>query len=63
MNTDEKYLSDADLGERFGVARTSIWRWVNATPDFPKPIKLSGGCTRWRASEIAAWEANREFVS
>jgi prophage regulatory protein len=23
---------------------------------FPKPVKLSPGCTRWRLSELEAWE-------
>ncbi|TKW67168.1 MAG: AlpA family phage regulatory protein [Paracoccus denitrificans] len=25
--------------------------------DFPQPVKLTPGCTRWKLSEIEAWEA------
>ncbi len=52
------YLSDTDLAARFGVVRQTIWRWV-ADGRFPKPIKLSTGCTRWRGEDVEAWEASR----
>lgn len=55
----ETYLSDAQIAARIGVSRNSVWRWVrNGT--FPKPIKLSERVTRWRASEVEAWAAERE---
>jgi len=59
----ERYLSDSELADRFGIARTSVWRWVRTAPDFPKPLKLSAGCTRWKASEIATWEASRDAAA
>jgi len=52
------YLSDKQLGERYGVHRTAIWRWVREG-GFPAPIQLSKGCTRWLLSEVEKWEAEK----
>lgn len=49
------FLSDNQTGERYGVGRCTIWRWVNEV-GFPAPVKLSPGCTRWRLSDLEAWE-------
>lgn len=53
-----RYLRDLDLCERYGVARASIWRWA-ANGRFPRPITLTPGCTRWRASDVERWEAEK----
>ncbi|GHB24491.1 hypothetical protein GCM10007094_10670 [Pseudovibrio japonicus] len=55
---NEYYLSDKELSARWGVARPTIWRWHRQKPNFPKCIKLTEGCSRWRLSEIEAWEAS-----
>lgn len=52
------YLRDTELAKRFCVSRGSIWRWA-ADGRFPKPVCLTEGCTRWRASDVAQWEAAR----
>ncbi|GGO34495.1 hypothetical protein GCM10010991_25380 [Gemmobacter aquaticus] len=56
----ELYLSDVRLSERFGVHRTTIWRWTSTVPNFPKPVRLSPQCSRWKLSEIEAWENARQ---
>lgn len=53
------FLSDAQLAIRFSVNRVTIWRWRKTDPTFPQPVKLSPGATRWRLSEIEAWEQSR----
>lgn len=53
----ETYLSDRQIGERFGVHHLTPRRWVREDLTFPRPVKLSPGCTRWKLSEIEAWEA------
>ena len=53
------YFSDKQLAERFGVTRSTIWRWARGG-DFPQPVSLSPGCKRWRLSDVEAWEAARE---
>ncbi|RFP89190.1 AlpA family transcriptional regulator [Rhodobacteraceae bacterium 63075] len=55
----ETYLSDRQLGERYNVHHLTPRRWANEDPKSPKPVKLSPGCTRWRLSEIEAWEKAR----
>lgn len=52
---DEIYLSDRQLAKRYDTSRALPWRWA-AKGKFPKPIKLSERITRWRLSDILAWE-------
>ncbi|WP_367115742.1 helix-turn-helix transcriptional regulator [Tabrizicola sp.] len=59
MTSPEVFLSDFELAGRYGVHRSTPWRWVKSVPDFPKPTSLSPGCTRWKLSEVEAWEARR----
>ncbi|EYD75855.1 phage transcriptional regulator, AlpA [Rubellimicrobium mesophilum DSM 19309] len=56
------YLSDKQVAQRFAVTRPTIWRWARAA-DFPKPVSLSPGCTRWRLADVEAWEAARAQVT
>lgn len=53
------YLTDKQVADRFGVSRPTVWRWVRSENGFPKPVTLSAGCSRWRLSDIEAWEATR----
>jgi len=55
----DTYLSDVQLAARLGVGRVTPWRWVQRG-EFPRPVKLSRGCTRWRLSDIEAWEDERQ---
>ena len=50
------YLSDKQVAERYGVKRETIWKWARELPDFPKQVKLTPGCTRWRVAELVQWE-------
>ncbi|MGJ7456964.1 helix-turn-helix transcriptional regulator [Halomonas sp. RA08-2] len=56
-----KYYSDKQLAERFGVTRSTIWRWVKIGL-LPAPVRLTKGCTRWRSPDIEAWEESREVA-
>ena len=53
------YLSDKQLAKRYGVTRTTIWRWARAN-QFPRPIRLGSGCTRWALRSVEAYEERRE---
>lgn len=53
------YLSDKQVADRFSVSRQTIWRWRRVA-EFPSPFSLSPGCTRWKLSDIEAWEAAQE---
>ena len=54
----DKYLSDQQLAARYNVHRATPWRWAQ-TGQFPKPVNLTPGCTRWKLSDVEAWEAKR----
>ena len=53
----ETYLSDIEISKRYSVARPTVWRWHREQSDFPRAIRLTPGCTRWKLSEIEAWES------
>ena len=52
------YLTDVEVGMRYGVSRTTPWRWVSAGI-FPKPLKISPGCTRWSFAELVKHDAEK----
>lgn len=51
------FLSDKQVGERYCVTRTTIWRWRKTDPSFPAPVTLSPGCVRFRLADLEKWEA------
>ena len=55
----DTFLKDAHIAERYDVHRATVWDWLKDDPSFPKPFKLSARCTRWKKSEIDAWEAQK----
>lgn len=59
----ETYLPDTAVAKRYSVSRNTVWRWHRERPDFPRVIYLSLGCTRWKLSEIEAWEAAQVEVT
>lgn len=54
-----KYVSAAQLADRYGVDRSTVWRW-SVQGIIPAPIKLSDQCTRWNLDEIERRDAERE---
>ena len=42
------------LCEKTGLSESSIWRLVRLR-QFPRPMKLSPGCTAWFEHEIDEW--------
>lgn len=48
------------VAEKLTISKATVWRYVRSDPQFPKPIKLSPGCARWRADEVDHWLATRE---
>ena len=47
------------VAEKLTVSRATVWRYVSTLSDFPKPLKLSRGCSRWRAEEVDQWLETR----
>ncbi|MEX0603838.1 MAG: helix-turn-helix domain-containing protein [Marinobacter sp.] len=57
-----QYLSDKHISERYEVSRQTVWRWVREGK-FPAPLKLGPNCTRWKLSDVEAWEASKEVAA
>ncbi|WP_202985491.1 MULTISPECIES: AlpA family transcriptional regulator [unclassified Brucella] len=53
---DEKYLSVRAVARRYGISVATIWRWSKEDQSFPKPCILRQGTTRWRLSQLLAFE-------
>lgn len=50
------FLSDHQVGARYGASRATVWRWLKNNPAFPRPVSLSPGCSRWSIAALEAWE-------
>jgi predicted DNA-binding transcriptional regulator AlpA len=59
---EERYLSAQDLARRYTISVQTVWRDTKHNPDIPKPIKILNGSTRWRISEIMAFEISRQEI-
>ena len=57
-----KYISASQLAERYGVDKSTVWRWAQREI-LPAPVKLSEQCTRWRLDEIERRDAEREATA
>lgn len=55
----ETFLPDRAVAARYAITRATVWRWVASDPDFPRPIRLSRGTTRWRTSDLVAFDARQ----
>lgn len=57
-----RYLADHQLAKRFGVERTTIWRWVKLGL-LGAPVKLGPNTTRWKLEDVEAFEARQAAAS
>jgi len=56
---DEALISTAVVAAIAGIGISTAQRHIYQDPTFPRPIKLSKRCTRFRAGEVRAWIANK----
>ena len=54
--THRVWLTDAEVGTRFGTTRQWVWTQARANPKFPLPVRLSSHWTRWSLVKIEAFE-------
>ena len=54
-----KYISLGATAERHDTSIRAVYDKIKNDPTFPRPYKLSGGCTRLDLAELEAWEAAR----
>ena len=58
--TDEALLSMNDLCGLLTMGLSTGWARVKSDPDFPKPIRLSAKCTRFRVGDVRRYIAAKE---
>lgn len=51
---DERYLTLKEVRARYGISHGTVYGNIKAGK-FPAPLKF-GKSSRWRLSELAAWE-------
>ena len=52
----QEYFTDKELAIYFNVSKQWIWQQATRNPEFPQPIKLSSGCTRFSKTDIEKFE-------
>jgi predicted DNA-binding transcriptional regulator AlpA len=60
---DEAMTSVKVIAALTGNGVSTVWRYAALNPDFPKPIKLSARCTRFRVGEVRAYLNSRKVTA
>ena len=55
------YLTEQEVAARFAVSPDSIRRWIR-DGKFPRGVRVGKGTTRWRLSDIEAYEASLDWA-
>lgn len=55
---EEQFLTVKEVSQRLSIGRSTVWAWAY-DDKFPKPVRLSSRCTRWRLSDIISWENSK----
>ena len=58
----DELLSAKQGAEYTGVTIGTWWEWARTVPDFPKPLRISARCTRWKRSEIDDFLESRRAI-
>lgn len=51
------------LAAVMGKGVSTAWRNTQNDPDFPRPIRMSAGCTRFKVGDIRAYLAKKAAAS
>ncbi len=52
---DRRFLAVPDAARRYGVSRSTVWRWIRRQR-LPAPIKLSPSVVGWWIDDLVQWE-------
>lgn len=56
------YLTTAQVAKRYGISRTTVWRWIKAGR-LPEPTLIGPGCKRFSLVALqksdSDWAANK----
>lgn len=47
------YLTTAQVADRYGISRTTVWRWIKAGR-LPEPVMIGPGVKRFSITELDA---------
>lgn len=50
-------LTVEDVAARYQTSTDTIYRWMRGRNHFPRPFPLPSRGVRWKAEQLAAWEA------
>ena len=57
--TIQTWLSDKEMAKRYSCSRKWVWDQAKRDPQFPRPVKLSNGTTRFSAEQAAEYDAKK----
>lgn len=57
MSETKLLITSQEVCKRLSISRTTLWKWKQEFPDFPKGIRVSQVKTLFKVSEIEAWVA------
>lgn len=61
MTVDEDQLSFDEAAGWLGVSRSTLYRWLDLLPDFPRPHRPTGSRNwRFRLDELVEWKRTSE---
>ncbi|RLV58303.1 AlpA family transcriptional regulator [Parashewanella curva] len=60
--TEEKILRLPEVKSRTGIARSTIYKLIDAG-DFPPPVALGARAVGWLESDVNEWIASRRVYS
>lgn len=58
----DKLLDIKQVSWMVGLNQSTIYRYIN-NEDFPTPVKVNGGLSRWRMEDVEQWIFTRPCVS
>jgi prophage regulatory protein len=58
IEMSKRALRIKQVTQKIGLSEATVWR-LAATGEFPRPIKLSRGCTVWLEDEIDSFLESR----
>jgi predicted DNA-binding transcriptional regulator AlpA len=61
--TDERLLSRPQVADLVGCSPAHVRRMEVGDPNFPKPVRVSAGITRWRLSDMRSYFAQLKQVT
>lgn len=61
MSTEpnEKFLTRKEVLETVKVGTSTLYRWMEQNR-FPRPLKFTAGCVRWKESAVKNWLSSQE---